>query len=254
VEHSRLFGFDPERGLPSRDGLLQRIHPEDLDRVVETYESAVRERTEVEVDFRTVLPNGTMKYIHSVGHPVFNEAGDLVEFMGTVMDVTERSQSLSEAPRSMHALRPEGLREGNFWDALKEIIKGNIVGTTLHPSFKVQGKPDQLPPVWQENLLQIGQEALANTIKYAHARKFGTRLVYNLKGLRLEFSDDGDGFEPEGHDDGSGLAGMRERVEQMGGELKIASARGKGTKITVVLPRNGESDVMTSNKNLATPG
>jgi len=89
--------------------------------------------------------------------------------------------------------------------------------------------------------LHIGQEALANTIKYAHAHKFETRLMCDPKKLRLEFSDDGDGFKPQDRHDGRGLAGMRERVEQMGGELKITTSRGKGTKITVVLPSNGES-------------
>src|SRR2546425_3830991 len=47
AEHSRLFGFDPERGVPSREGLLRRIHPEDLDRVVETYDRAVGERADL---------------------------------------------------------------------------------------------------------------------------------------------------------------------------------------------------------------
>ena len=150
-------------------------------------------------------------------------------------------KSLSEARRSVHALRPDVLKEENFWDALQGMIKSITVGTSLHPNFKVQGKVDHLPPVWQENLLHIGQEALANTIKYAHAHKFGTRLMCDPKKLRLEFSDDGDGFKPEDRHDGRGLAGMRERVEQMGGELKITSSRGKGTKITVVLPSNGES-------------
>jgi len=150
-------------------------------------------------------------------------------------------ESLSEARRSVHALRPEMLKETSFWDALKGMIKSSTVGTALHPSFKVQGKVDELPPIWQENLLHIGQEALANTIKYAHARKFGTRLMYDSKELRLEFSDDGDGFKPQDQHDGRGLLGMRERIEQMGGELKITSARGKGTKVTVVLPCNGES-------------
>jgi signal transduction histidine kinase len=121
------------------------------------------------------------------------------------------------------------------------MIKSITVGTALHPSFKIQGKMSRLPPVWQENLLHIGQEALANTIKYAHAHKFGTRLMSDLKKLRLEFSDDGDGFKPQDQHDGRGIAGMRERVEQMGGELKIASSRSKGTKITVVLPSNGKS-------------
>src|SRR6266550_1763493 len=150
-------------------------------------------------------------------------------------------KSLSEARRSVHALRPEALKGGHFWNALKGMIKSITVGTALHPTFELQGKVDQLPPVWQENLLHIGQETLANTIKYAHAHKFGTRLIYDPKELRLEFSDDGDGFKSQNRHDGRGLAGIRERVEQMGGELKIASSRGKGTKITVVLPSNGES-------------
>jgi signal transduction histidine kinase len=150
-------------------------------------------------------------------------------------------RSLSEARRSVHALRPQALQEHNFWDALKGIIKNTTVGTALRTKFEVQGKLRELPRPWQENLLHIGQEALTNTLKYAHARTFETRLSYRAKELRLELRDDGDGFKAKDRHDGVGLAGMRERVAQMGGELKITSARGKGTKITVVLPCNGES-------------
>jgi signal transduction histidine kinase len=150
-------------------------------------------------------------------------------------------RSLSEARRSVHALRPQALQEHNFWDALKGMIKNTTVGTALHTRFAAQGKPPELPQAWQENLLHIGQEALTNTLKYAHAHNFVTRLSYKARELRLELRDDGDGFKvKEGHD-GVGLAGMRERVEQMRGELKITSARGKGTTITVILPYNGES-------------
>jgi PAS domain S-box-containing protein len=150
-------------------------------------------------------------------------------------------RSLSEARRSVHALRPQALREHNFWDALKGTIKNTTAGTPLHTTFQAQGKIPELPPTWQENLLRIGQEALTNTLKYAHARKFETRLNYKAKELRLELRDDGDGFKMKDRHDGVGLTGMRERVEQMGGELKISSSHGKGTKITVVLPFNGES-------------
>jgi PAS domain S-box-containing protein len=149
--------------------------------------------------------------------------------------------SLSEARRSVHALRPQALEEHNFWDALKGIIKNTTVGTALHTKFESQGKLPELPRPWQENLLHIGQEALTNTLKYAHARNFETRLSYKTKELCLELRDDGDGFKVKERHDGVGLTGMRERVEQMGGELKITSARGKGTKIAVVLPCNGES-------------
>src|SRR5438445_448911 len=150
-------------------------------------------------------------------------------------------RSLSEARRSVHALRPQALQEHNFWDALKGTIKNTTAGTSLHTSFQAQGKLPELPQPWQENLLHIGQEALTNTLKYAHAANFETRLSYKAKELRLELRDDGDGFKAKDRHDGVGLTGMRERVEQMGGELKIASSRGKGTKVTVLLPCNGES-------------
>src|SRR6266487_164629 len=150
-------------------------------------------------------------------------------------------RSLSEARRSVHALRPQALEEHNFWDALKGIIKNTTVGTALHTKFAAQGNLPDLPRPWQENLLHIGQEALTNTLKYAHARNFETRLSYKARELRLELRDDGDGFKVKDQNDGVGLTGMRERVEQMGGELKIASSRGKGTKVIVVIPCNGES-------------
>jgi PAS domain S-box-containing protein len=150
-------------------------------------------------------------------------------------------QSLSEARRSVHALRPRALEEHNFWDALKGTIKNTTVGTALHTKFAARGKLPKLPQAWQENLLHIGQEALTNTLKYAHARNFETRLSYRAKELRLELRDDGDGFKVKDQNDGVGLTGMRERVEQMGGELKITSSRGHGTSITVLLPCNGES-------------
>src|SRR5262249_17770823 len=145
-------------------------------------------------------------------------------------------QSLNEARRSGPALRPPGLQGGNFWDALKGIIKNTTVGTPLHTRFTLRGKMRHLPLVWQENLLHIGQEALTNALKYARPRNFETRLIFNTKELRLELGDDGGGFRVKDRHDGFGLAGMRERVEHMGGKLKINSVRGKGTKVAVTLP------------------
>jgi len=133
------------------------------------------------------------------------------------------------------------LQDHNFWEALKGIIKNTTAGTTLHTKFQAQGRLPELPHPWQENLLHIGQEALTNTLKYAHAHNFKTRLTYKAKKLHFELRDDGDGFKVKDRHDGVGLRGMRERVEQMGGELEITSSGGKGTKITVLLPCNGEA-------------
>jgi len=150
-------------------------------------------------------------------------------------------QSLNEARRSVHALRPQSLERTNFWEALKGIIKNTAAATPIRTKLKLRGKLPQLRVDWQENLLRIGQEALTNTLKYAHADTFDTRLVCHTNKLRLEFHDDGVGFNINDQHDGVGLIGMRERVAQMGGELKITSARGKGTKITVALTCNGQS-------------
>jgi PAS domain S-box-containing protein len=150
-------------------------------------------------------------------------------------------RSLNEARRSVHALRPEVLEHVNFWEALKGIIKNTAAATTIRTKSRLRGKLPQLRLDWQEDLMHIGQEALTNALKYAHADTFETRLVCHAKKLCLEFQDDGDGFNIKDQHDGVGLTGMRERVAQMGGELKITSARGKGTKITVVLPCNGRS-------------
>src|SRR5436309_2034032 len=149
-------------------------------------------------------------------------------------------RSLNEARRSVHALRQQALQGGNFWEALKGLIKNTTAGTALHTTFNLQGKMRHLPLVWQENLLHIGQEALTNALKYAHPRNFETRLTFNKKDVRLELRDDGDGFKVKDRHDGFGLAGMRERVEQMGGKLKISSARGKGTDVLVTLPFNDQ--------------
>ena len=146
-------------------------------------------------------------------------------------------QSLKEARRSVHALRPAALERDNLWEALKGIIKGTTAGTPLHTTCELRGKLPKLPPSWQDNLLHIGQEALTNTLKYAQAKNFRARLTCNDKEVRLEVRDDGAGFEPKDRYDGLGLTGMRERVEQMNGQLEITSARGKGTKIVVALLR-----------------
>src|SRR5438552_13104633 len=69
-------------------------------------------------------------------------------------------RSLSEARRSVHALRPDALERDNLWEALKGIIKNTTAGTAIHTTLELRGKLPELPPVWQENPLRIGQEAL----------------------------------------------------------------------------------------------
>src|SRR5207302_5864646 len=81
-EYARLFGFDPQRDRPSRAEFLQRIHPGDRERHAEIIDKAARERMDYEVDYRVVLLDGIVRWIHAVGHLVFSVSGDFVQFVG----------------------------------------------------------------------------------------------------------------------------------------------------------------------------
>jgi len=137
-------------------------------------------------------------------------------------------------------LRPQALEDATFWEALQTVIKSATAGTDLHAEFQRRGKTRELSPLVQENLLHIGQEALTNTLKYAHATRFEARLSFNATAVRMELQDNGVGFKINGNHDGFGLTGMQERVTQMGGALNVTSARGKGTKIVVISPYGGK--------------
>src|SRR3989454_5231321 len=101
-EWYRIYGFDPEKGPPAWEERLQRVHPEDRARWQGTIDRAIAEKSGYEVEFRILLPGGTVKYIHTVGHPVLNASGDLVQFVGSSMDITERKLA-EEALRQAQA-------------------------------------------------------------------------------------------------------------------------------------------------------
>ena len=102
-EHSRLYGFDPDTGVPPFEELLQRIHPEDRERALETAESACRTGADFEMHFRIVLPDGTIRYMYGLGHPVFKPSAAAGEFVGILMDVTERRRADEERERLRQA-------------------------------------------------------------------------------------------------------------------------------------------------------
>jgi PAS domain S-box-containing protein len=123
-EAFRLFGFDPLQGLPSREAVWQRIHPDDADTMNEKIEHALRERRSFQNEFRLKLPDGTVKHVDADILPAFSATGELVEIIATAVDVTERKRA------------EDTLRRGEAWLAQGQRLSHTgtwvLDGTTKH--------------------------------------------------------------------------------------------------------------------------
>ncbi|MBM0744409.1 CHASE2 domain-containing protein [Phormidium sp. CLA17] len=146
---------------------------------------------------------------------------------------------LAEARRSVTALRPKLLEEGNLFDALKHLTNQMQVSSQTHLTYEVMGVAYALAPYVENHLLRIGQEALTNAVRYAHATEIHIELVYEETQCFLRVKDDGRGFNvgQVSLEQGFGLLGMSERAEQIRGELLIQSQPGQGTEVVVIVNR-----------------
>jgi DNA-binding response OmpR family regulator len=93
----RVLGFDPRGPLPTFEEFLKRVHPEDQHLLKEQYEKSIRDKSDFEVD-RLIHPMTGIRDIHAVGHAVLGKCGELVELVGTVIDITERKRAEEELP------------------------------------------------------------------------------------------------------------------------------------------------------------
>src|SRR6266478_1428524 len=96
----RIHDIKPDDDASNTEFFFSKFHPEDRKRIVDLFERAELEKTELQVDYRIVLPEGTIKHLHTIGHPILNESGDLVEFVGTAMDVTAAKRTEEALRRS----------------------------------------------------------------------------------------------------------------------------------------------------------
>jgi PAS domain S-box-containing protein len=115
-EAYRIFRVDPtgDHATVARE-MRERVHPEDWPRLVEAGQRAIRDRTDFQLNYRALLPDGSIRYIRAVGHPVANATGQVDELVGTVMDVTERKRT-ERALRRAH----ERTLEARFAAVLNE--------------------------------------------------------------------------------------------------------------------------------------
>jgi PAS domain S-box-containing protein len=101
----RIVGRDPDEKKTTREMLREHIHPDDLAPLQELASKARTEKIGYEFDFRIVLPDGSIRHCHNVAHPVFDDSGALLEYVGTTLDVTERKRADEERERAEERLR-----------------------------------------------------------------------------------------------------------------------------------------------------
>ena len=168
--------------------------------------------------------------------------------VGQHLDAAQQlvSGSLSEARNSIWNMRSQILETSDLPGALRGILKQLSDGSDLETTLEVAGTPRRLSPVLENNLLRVGQEAITNAIKHAQAKRISVKLDFGKKYFRLVTRDDGRGFDATQLPPGEGrfgLVGMRERAAQLNGELKIRSAPGQGTEITLSVPLSDEMKI-----------
>ncbi|MGC5308474.1 sensor histidine kinase [Micromonospora zamorensis] len=151
-------------------------------------------------------------------------------------------ESLTEARRSVRAVRPETLETARLPDALVELGGRWSALHGVRAEVATTGTPRPLHPEIEVTLLRAAQEALANVARHAAASRVGLTLSYMTDVVTLDVRDDGTGFDVTGQPaprepgGGYGLTAMRQRVTRVGGELAVESEPGSGTAVSASVP------------------
>jgi signal transduction histidine kinase/ligand-binding sensor domain-containing protein len=163
--------------------------------------------------------------------------GTKEQFQKTLQQI---DQYLTEGRRSIWKLRSPALESvGDFSGALKKASQRALDGTAIALSFSVQGQVRKLKDFFEDHLLRICEEAVANSAKHARAIRIEVTLAFNCKDVQLRIRDDGCGFDTkqfevsnQGH---FGLMGIQERVQSMAGSFLLSSQPGTGTEMTITI-------------------
>ena len=147
-----------------------------------------------------------------------------------------QKDALAEMRTLIFELRPSSLESDGLVQALR--THATAVQRRTGLAIVVDAEPiDRLPLSAEEALYRIGQEALHNVVKHANASNAAIRITRERDSVLLTVTDDGGGFEPDAVPRGHlGLIGMRQRVDLVGGELRVESRPGRGTKIEASVP------------------
>jgi PAS domain S-box-containing protein len=195
----RIWGFDPAQGVPSRKAVLQRIHPDDRDRLNAVVERALGEKKRYSAAYRIVLPDGTVKHLESIGQPAFSTNGELVEVVATQIDVTERKhaeEALRESEAKIRRLVDSNIIGIFVWDFDGFILEANdefLRMVSYDREDLVSGRirwADLTPPDWRErNNARIEQQKSSGRFEpfeKEFTRKDGSRVPILIGGATFE--------------------------------------------------------------------
>jgi PAS domain S-box-containing protein len=115
-------GFQSNEDSAAPEVYFQRIHPDHRERIREVFQTCVVEKTDYQADFPIVLLDRTVKYIHATGHPILNKSGDLIEFFGTTVDVTEQHESRAALQAAFEQIKAEETELRRMTDAIASYI------------------------------------------------------------------------------------------------------------------------------------
>jgi len=121
-ENARIYDFQPNEDSAAPEVYFQRIHPDHRERIREVFQTCVVGKTDYQADFPIVLLDGTDKYIHATGHPILNKSGDLIEFFGTTVDVTEQHEARVALQTAFEQIKAEETELRRMTDAIASYI------------------------------------------------------------------------------------------------------------------------------------
>ena len=125
-EMFRIFALDPQQGVPTNEVFRERIHPEDRDRAYEFLLNMAHRASDYDHEHRIVLPDGSVKHIHAIGHPVLDENGQLVQYVGTAIDVTERKRAGDELRKHREHLEDLVKQRTEELAVLNQLVYGSL--------------------------------------------------------------------------------------------------------------------------------
>jgi len=146
------------------------------------------------------------------------------------------NQAMGELVTLARQLRPTALDDHGLVSAIVSHTRRFSAQTGVAADVRVSGDPVDLESDQEIAVYRFAQEALSNIARHAAAKRVDVELSSNGHGLEVTVRDDGRGFDPHSSSEGGGLSGMAERARLVGGKLRVASAPGHGTSLTLQVP------------------